>query len=47
MVVHVTMTTSNKSNIVCFSLQELCGLIIQILSHVVSVVIMLVVFFEV
>ncbi len=48
MVVHVTMIwTSNKSNIAGFSLQVLCGLIIQILSLVVSVVIMSVVFFEV
>ncbi len=48
MVVHVTMIwTSNKSNIAGFSLQVLCGLIIQILSPVVSVVIMSVVFFEV
>lgn len=34
MVVHISMTTLNKSNIACFVLQELCGLtIIQIRSY--------------
>lgn len=48
MVVHISMTTLNKSYIACFVLQELCGLmIIQKRSHMVSVVIMLIVFFEV